>query len=353
MTLALERLSSVAAAESVWRPLADRQGNLFGTWEWATAWWATYGEDKESLLYAARRPGREPTAILPLYLALSGPLRLARLIGHGPADVLAPICDEQDRRETANALRRLVSERLGVRGLLLAERFPGGEDWSGALGAPVLRRESFPILDLAGQTWDEWLSGKTSHFRQQIRRLPRKLAREHDLQIRLVTTGDDIERDLEALAALHDARWNHRSAVFSPDRRRFFRAFTLLAADRGWLRLWFADIDGRPAAAWFGFRFAEIDWFYIPGRDPAFDSTRIGFVLLAHTLREAFQDGVRQYRFLLGDEPFKHRLMTRDPGVETLAVGTGRLPGVTAALVAGVRRVPAPARARVAERLGV
>ena len=63
----------------------------------------------------------------------------------------------------------------------------------------------------------------------------------------------------------------------------------------------------------------------------------MGFVLLAHTIREALQDGMSEYRLLRGDEDFKYRFATSDPGLETLARPNGAL-GRLALAVRGARR---------------
>jgi len=83
------------------------------------------------------------------------------------------------------------------------------------------------------------------------------------------------------------------------------------------------ELDGRPVAAWYGVRFAGVESYYQAGRDPALDDLSVGFVLLARTIRAAFDDGVREYRFLLGDEPFKGRFAEEDPRVETFTVARG------------------------------
>ncbi len=67
----------------------------------------------------------------------------------------------------------------------------------------------------------------------------------------------------------------------------FHREFATQAFHQGWLRLWFLEIDGKPVAALHGFRFAGADSAYQAGRDPAFRQQPVGFVLLAHAVREA------------------------------------------------------------------
>jgi len=84
-------------------------------------------------------------------------------------------------------------------------------------------------------------------------------------------------------------------------------------------------VGGRTIAAWYGFRYGDAEWYYQAGRDPAWEESSVGFVLLSHTVREAFEARMREYRLLLGDEPYKERFATEDPGLETLGLaGTRR-----------------------------
>ncbi|MHB1836663.1 MAG: GNAT family N-acetyltransferase, partial [Solirubrobacteraceae bacterium] len=86
-----------------------------------------------------------------------------------------------------------------------------------------------------------------------------------------------------------------------------------------------------------GFRFGDAEWYYQSGRDPRHDDEAVGFVLLAHTVRAAIEDGMREYRFLLGDEPYKLRFTSEDPGDSTVLVPTGTL-GRLVLGAAGARR---------------
>ena len=38
--------------------------------------------------------------------------------------------------------------------------------------------------------------------------------------------------------------------------------------------------DGRAAAAWYGWRLGEADWYYQAGRAPELDDAHVGFVLV-------------------------------------------------------------------------
>jgi CelD/BcsL family acetyltransferase involved in cellulose biosynthesis len=218
------------------------------------------------------------------------------------------------------------------------------------LAAAVVRREGSPTLALGG-TWDDYLASLSRNMRQQIRRRERNLARGHEVRFRLADTHHALDRDLDVLFRLHRRQWGSESRKLQ-SRRAFHQEFARLALDRGWLRLWTLEVDGGPVAIWYGIRFAGVDTYYQSARDPSFEGDSIGLVLLAHTIREAHQDHVSEYRFGRGGEAYKYRLATHDHGLETFMLcrtRRGRL-GLYAAWAAG--RLPRRSLAVVRRFLG-
>jgi CelD/BcsL family acetyltransferase involved in cellulose biosynthesis len=51
----------------------------------------------------------------------------------------------------------------------------------------------------------------------------------------------------------------------------------------------------------------------------------MGTALDLHAIRTACEEGVREYRFLRGGEPYKYRFATDDPGLVSIAVARGVL----------------------------
>jgi CelD/BcsL family acetyltransferase involved in cellulose biosynthesis len=303
---------SLDALESAWRPLAERCGNVFGTWEWADVWWRHFGAGGE-----LRARVIEDRVVLPLCVARTGPFRLLRYIGHGHADELGPVSAPEDRDAATGAMAAALAEE--AYDLFLGEDMATG--WGPALGSKVVERTSAPVLELSESSWDEFLARRSSNFRQQMRKYERRLGREHTVAIRLADDPDRLKSDLDTLFALHRARWP--GSKWFAGAEAFHREFAAVALERGWLRLWILALDGAPAAAWYGFRFAGVDSYYQGGRDPALSRERLGVVLIIHTVREALQDGSREYRFLRGGEAYKERFATSDPGLETLARPNG------------------------------
>jgi CelD/BcsL family acetyltransferase involved in cellulose biosynthesis len=341
--LELEPLPDLESAREPWQALGERGGNLFGTWEWASTWWRHFGRGRPLRLAGCRRPDGTLAGVLPLYEARRWPLRLLRFVGHGPADQLGPACAPGDRPALGEALTRTVSAPSTV---LLAERLWPPEGWIDRLEATVVRREESPRVALDASSWEDFLAARSSNFRQQVRRRERNLLR-RGLVYRLAD-ATSLDADLESLYRLHEVRWEAAGATSFIRHRTFHEEFAGLALERGWLRLWLAEIDDRPVAAWYGFRFADAYWYYQAGRDPAWDREAAGFVLLAHTIRQAVEEGMSEYKLLLGGEPYKARFASDDPGLETAVVGNRVLGRAAARIVSAAEGMSPSARGRLA-----
>ena len=300
-----------------WSILALSTGNVFLTFEWAETWWRRYGRERP--LVIACKEGDATVALLPLYRWSHRPVRIGRFIGHGPADRLGPICVSTARSTAAEALLRAA--QYADLDLVLAELLPGGEAWRDSLGERPVIVESSPTILLDGG-WNAYLERRSANLRQQLGRRARQLQRRYAVKFRLAASTDSLEEDLTLLFALHRARWGRETSAFARF-ESFHRDFARVAHERGWLRLWILELDDRPAAAWYGFRFGDVESYYQAGRDPAFRDASVGFVLLVHSIREAAADGMKEYRLLRGREAFKLRLADADRGVETFAIARG------------------------------
>jgi CelD/BcsL family acetyltransferase involved in cellulose biosynthesis len=355
--LELELIHDLDDVREEWSALAERGGNVFCTWESASTWWRYYGHNRPLTVIACRRPGCEPVAFVPLYLAASRPVRLARLVGHGTAPMNGPVCSPEDRPLAAQALVECLRKGALECDVVSLEYLLGTEPWSELTGGRVWDHRPSPVLRIDGLDWEGYLAGRSANLRQQIRRQERKLVESHRVAFRLCDDPERLPDDFETLIALHDTRWHGESVTFAGVHGEFHREFAAIALDRGWLRLWLLEVDGRAVAGWYGFRYGDAYWYRQSGRDPAWERWGVGSVLMAHTIREAVNDRVAEYHFLWGDEAFKRRFATEDPGVQSLMAARG-LAGRAAAPVlrllitpGGRRRPLRDARHAVARRV--
>lgn len=335
-----------------WLRLAEPTGHPFATWEWNSGWWRHFGNERPLYSFSCRQSNDgETAAILPLYVEKVGPLRIARFIGDG--DLRSPICAPGSRSIAAEGLKRAIRPGRGNCSLLLAERLPREQGWAELLDGRGLATHPDPVLPVRGLRWEELLASRSRNFRQQVRRRERRLVEEHGLTFRLSTEPDRLDADLAALFRLHNARWEDKSSgVFEGARGEFHREFAVAAQRRGWLRLWMAEIDGEPVASWYGWRFAGSEWYYQAGRDRRFDDLSLGFVLLAHTVREACEDGVDDYRFLDGAEAYKWRFASADLGAESRLIAAGPVARASSLVFGAAAAAPKPLRRRIMRTMG-
>jgi CelD/BcsL family acetyltransferase involved in cellulose biosynthesis len=62
--------------------------------------------------------------------------------------------------------------------------------------------------------------------------------------------------------------------------------------------------------------------------------------LLAHAIRSACDDGVHEFDFLRGHEPYKYRFATEDRGLDSVCVTRGAAAAAALAFIQTVRSSP-------------
>jgi CelD/BcsL family acetyltransferase involved in cellulose biosynthesis len=333
---AVDLVDRIEPLREDWARLAADATNIFATLEWNELWWRHYGRGRD-LRIAISRCSDDVEAIVPLFVWSERPVRILRLLGHGHGDRLGPIC-EGDPATVAGALRSALA--AVPHDLFVGDWLAGDRDWSRALDGRVLRTTGYPILALAGRSWDELLAGTSGRFRKSIRHSRNRLERRHAVRFRS-TDAVTLNRDLDSVFRLHRARFGrHRGCHFCREYEPFQREFAALALERDWLRLLVLELDGEVVAAEFGFLFHDAYFAYQGGRDPAWERESVGFVLEVETIRRALEEGAVEFRFLGGEEPYKYRFPTEDPRLETIlapATASGR---IAAATLAAAWRIP-------------
>ena len=268
-------------------------GHPFATWEWNATWWERLGAGRELYAHSMRDGEGNVVAILPLYVAARRPVRLARFLGY--ADLMSPVCAPEHRDAAARALRELTRRPHSCR-VLIAERMPGEAGWR-RLGN-FLRTDNVPLLRIEGRSWEELLATQPK-FRGNLRRAEAKLVEEHGLKFRLASDPRPTCRrhcHPGAPARLALGRREHR--VFAGELAGSRPSSRPGPSSEAGCGSGSRSSEGKAVAAWYGWRYAGVDWHYQSGRDPDYERLSVGTTLFVHTLREAFNDGMDAYNFL-------------------------------------------------------
>ena len=310
----------------------------FQTPEWQAAWWRHFSPGRRALAIEVRE-GRDLVGLYPLTLG-AGPWRTLRAMGTGPSDYLHPLVragrEAAVAAEIEGALRSMEGvDILDLHGL--REDAPLGalanEDQARCL-----------VLDLP-PTYDVFLAGLGKSLRFDCRRLDKSPFKEGKATIE--TNPPD---GLDVLFDLHRARWKAKRlpGAFVGRLVPFQRAWFSEALKKDYLRLSVLRVDGVPTGALYAMAVGRGVFYYQAGFAPAEGSISPGTLLVAHTVRQAIDEGRSRFDFLRGDEPYKRRWKPQHEFADRRAVvplnARGRL---GAAWIAQAARVEAKVRERL------
>jgi len=312
--------------EPDWRRLAELRGNAFLTPEWARCWLDQYGDGLSSFVPDVRAADGALTGLFALTLPERGRPRTCRIAGANLGDRFHPLAVPGSEAEVGAAVGEALADARSAWSMVALDRVDLEGGWLEALrdGLGVRVRTlarpatALPLIrmDRHGD-WEAYLASRSSHLRKRLRWLERRVAKDHQVAIRRTERPEELAADMATLFDLHDRRWSGRggSSLASRRARAFHAEFAAAALGRGWLRLWLMEWDGEPVAAWYGWRVGDRYSFYNGGFDPERSKLSPGMVMLATVIRSAFEEGAREFDFLLGDEAYKARFA--DEGAET------------------------------------
>lgn len=126
-----------------------------------------------------------------------------------------------------------------------------------------------------------------------------------------LTEPEQIGTSLESIVSAQISRFlasNRVSPLVGPERRTFLRHLSDLLSHSGWLKISQLEIDGRPVAWNYGFRFGGSWFWYLPTFEMEYEHVSPGSCLLRLLVEEGARDAsVRWLDLGLGDEPYKER----------------------------------------------
>jgi CelD/BcsL family acetyltransferase involved in cellulose biosynthesis len=321
----VERIETAEELEGVrdeWNDLLRTSWSdcLFLTWEWLHTWWKHCGAGRRLAVHLVRY-GRDLRGIGPFMVGRTRSIpgigaESVQFLGSGyvGSDYLDVIVRPALRAQTLAALgESLHATRRLVDLAQLRAGSSTAHDLARRLerrGFGVLRRTIAvcPFIPLDGHTFESYLETLGSSHRYNFRRRLRQLQRTFDVRFERVETEEQRRAALDVLVRLHIQRFDGRGgsdALNTPDLVAFHDEFSALALRRGWLRLFVLRLDGRPAAALYGFRYGTRFAFYQAGFDEAFARYSVGLVTMGLSIEAAIEEGAREYDLLHGDEPYK------------------------------------------------
>ena len=302
----------------------SRSRTIFLTREWLEPWWNSFGARRRLVGLAASEGGDELAGLALLYrerrrIAAGISLEVLRLVGDGSTDsdsldfLARPGCELL----FAQAVLGWCAQHESEWDILELNTVPAESPVASAIASEMATRgwlcwqqESVhQIVRLPGN-WEEYLGSLSRNMRTAVNTKIRRIEKRYQVRQRRCEKPDDLPLFLEHLFAMHTSRWQLQQKPGSfgvPARRQFYGEMAQHFLERGWLDFSLLELDGKVAAAEFGFRYGETYYFLQSGFDPAYASDSVGFVLKAQIFRGLIHDGIKFYDFLGEDDPYKLR----------------------------------------------
>lgn len=306
MSDSYEIATDIDALAGEWSALADEVGaSPFAYPGWFDAWHSAFGSGSPMLI-SSRRSGRL-VGVLPLSRRRGNMLSMTNW--HTP-EYSPPAVDE-------TALEGMLGLAMGhSRGRLDLGFVDSADAVVGACVRLAARQRArwakrviqrSPFIDLLGE-WEGFIAGLPSRKRSKFKRAVGRLENLGELTLQIDEGRGDLASLLEEGFAVEAAGWKGEAgtAITSqPQTHAFYEQVARWARERGWLRLIFLRVDGKPVAFGFALEHGGCHFDLKNGFEPAYRQCSPGVALIGKRLEDCYRRGLDRYEFLGGAEQHK------------------------------------------------
>jgi CelD/BcsL family acetyltransferase involved in cellulose biosynthesis len=293
-----------------WELWREAGASPFQSPAWLLPWWRNFHPGRLETI--AVHHGKRLVGLAPFYLEERKEMRRLLPLGISVSDyfdvLVAPGFEELASASITTALLRapLPWDRWEL------EELPP-HVWARRLPCPMHCREEAmnqsvcPVLVLPSSR-DALPSRSDRRKRQHLNLARNRASRRGGIEFRIVD-GAGAEEFLADLLRLHTARWEARGedGLFGDGRvRRFHRDSAKLLCRANLAHFYVATIGGNVIAAVYALVWGNRLLYYLSGFDPNYSFESPGELLLAYIIEAAQQQGMREFHFLRGREPYKY-----------------------------------------------
>jgi len=323
MRLSLQILSQpkdLTAISEPWYELSElsHSATPFQTPEWCLPWWNHFGSGTLSVLSFVN--AGKLLGLAPFFTRNEENQRTVQAIGTGNTDYLDILTHPDHEKEILAGVSNFLRENPKKWDLCdFQEIRPDAVTANLELPTSQISRVTqsiCPVVPLA-RTWEElrmvWSSG---HF-TKVMKYRRRLERQGNVQYEAVC-AQNFETLFDTIIQLHQRQWQEQemalsAGIFSdPQSIAFHKEVARGFLKSGALRLYTLTLNGIRIAAIYGFVHRKRAYYYISGFDPLYASFSPGTLIIVHAMEEALKEGLVEFDFLRGQEPYKYRWGAQD-----------------------------------------
>lgn len=301
-----DHLDDFNSINDAWNKLLDDMPNrqVFFTPLWGKTWWRHLGSGKLHLLsihHSEQIIGIAPLVIRARTAALLGDKEVCDYL-----DVIIAPGGEQMALEALRNYGREKNIRIDLYPLHPESPFVS---LIGALMEQGDHKVCKENLDLSyimevPSTWEDYLLLLPKKQRHELRRKINRL--EGAGQITFYS-AEPSPNNMDDFFHLFKERPD-KATFLTSNREYFFRDIATDLGNKGWLKLYFLELEKERVAATLCFHYGDTFSLYNSGFKPAYSNLSVGLVAKGWTIQEAIKMGVKKFDFLRGDEEYKEHL---------------------------------------------
>lgn len=315
----------------------------FQSSSWLKSWWDAFGSEFDHKILVATR-NRELAGFAPLMWRRGHAQGALEWLGTGRSDhaplLLAPDCAQAVFAAFLAHLRQQGGwSLLSLRTLQESHRLVLASATTEANGIWQADDVS-PRIVLQG-SWDEFLAGKSSKHRSNLRRLLRQATENQQVQIECVKQYQPpLLREIEEVER-NSWKANSGSLRLEGSGYAFYEAFLRRFSEHHALEVWCCRHEQRLVAYLITFVHAERVFYYNGAYRSDSASLAQGFspgtALIASAVKSAHDRKLKSFDFLRGDEPYKALWKNEDRVLHQLVIAAPGLRGALALLALRLR----------------
>lgn len=296
-----------SAMKKEWNELLRQSSwdTLFLTWEWQFSWWKSFGGE---LFIVLVFENKTLIGILPFIRIRKLFLHVLKFIGTADSDYLDFISKKGFEKKIVSfffneflknhpKIEIIELESINERSphfQYIRQVFPNNH-------FDIKTKEKIcTFLKLPG-SWEQYLSSLSSNMRYSVRRKQKKIKKEFNVHVGIVNNKEHLQTRMMHFFDQHQKRWNQLErpgAFFSEPFKKFHENVSKLFFEAGFLRLYYMELNNKPVASYYLFKYQKSVHFYLTGFDPEYKQFSPSVVLLAQAIKDAINEGMDEFDFM-------------------------------------------------------
>ena len=287
----------------------------FLTFEWLSNWWTNFGKGSELLILLVK-DGSEIIGMAPLMIRRmkyrSLPVRSVTFMANYYSHRSGLILIRREKEVVSCVLKYLSDYNFDLMYFDFIEKGSATDTSLGSvLDAEKMRHvrwngEFSPYIAIDG-TWECFLDEKTKSFRKDIKHTNNLFNRGGRYEV-IKYSNTDIDYAIAQLFTISENTWkfaNGTAIINNEKSKMFYRSLAYVAASNNWLNIYILKLYNQPIAFGYCLRYGEKIYSLKIGYDKRYAELSPGKFLSMYTIKDAFENCLKEYDFLGANEARK------------------------------------------------